>query len=162
MGKSKLSLASGSLDVRGIGLAVDASLLFSLQRHVALDPGAEVRGIKWNIIFPLARLDTAQAADTFFSVDAERPSVLAPIVVRNGRPRTTGRGRAGSRSGGIYRHRGRAAGDNAAEATQKIATLSLLLLELFFRLVLEVLLPVHFAVLLANLQFCRVSLASRV
>src|ERR1019366_6140753 len=58
----------------------EASGLFALQGHVSLDPRAEVMRVQGNIIFLLACLDAAQAADAFGGIDAERPSMLGPVI----------------------------------------------------------------------------------
>ena len=55
-------------------------VVFAFQIDIALDPGAEVMRVERNIVFYLAGLDTAQAADALPGIDAERPLVLGPVV----------------------------------------------------------------------------------
>src|ERR1019366_7517212 len=80
IGEAIFAFRAGGRNVHRIGLTVDASGLFALQGHVSLDPRAEVMRVQGNIIFLLACLDAAQAADAFGGIDAERPSMLGPVI----------------------------------------------------------------------------------
>src|SRR6266508_3498135 len=140
-------------------VAIDAWRIFILQIDVAFDPGAEVMGVTWDIVFPLARLDAAQAADAFCGIDAERPTVLGPVIPRNGWHRAAvccgfPGGCCCLRRESVCRHCCGATSNGASKTTQKVATLSLLLLELFVLF--------HFELLPAKRRLCRVSLATRV
>ena len=73
-------------------MAVDAGFAFALQIDVALHPGVEVMRRERNVVFPLARFDAAQAADAFRGIDAERPAVFRPVVIRRGKRLFSSRG----------------------------------------------------------------------
>ncbi len=97
------------------------ALLLALEIDVALHPGAEMVRVARNVVFALAGLDAAQAADAFRGIDAERPAVLGPVVIR-GRERGAGRQRRplfaatlGMAPRAAARGRGAGAGRGAAE-----------------------------------------------
>src|SRR6202158_886948 len=85
VGESIGTFRTGGRDVHGVVLAVDARPVLALQIDVALDPGAEVMSVAGDLVFRLARLDAAQAADAFRGINAERPTVLAPVIARDRR-----------------------------------------------------------------------------
>src|SRR5208282_1951387 len=83
IGETIFPFRAGGRDVHRIGLAVDVRRVLAFQIDVTLDPGAEVMGVAGNLVFRLARLDAAQAADAFCGIDAESPTVLGPVIARD-------------------------------------------------------------------------------
>src|ERR1022692_2383901 len=63
VGEAIFAFRAGGRNVHRIGLTVDESGLFALQGHVSFDPCAEVMRVLGHIVFLLACLDAAQAAD---------------------------------------------------------------------------------------------------
>src|SRR5664280_3803104 len=76
VGKTIFALLGRRRDIHRVGLAVDLRFVLALQGDVALDPGAEVMWVQRNVVFFLAGLEATQAADAFFSIDAEPPLML--------------------------------------------------------------------------------------
>src|SRR5208337_428446 len=104
-------------DVHRIGLAIDVRRVFTFQIDIALDPGAEVMRVERDIVFRLAGLDTAQAADALPGINPECPLVLGPVVPGNVRYRRRPRLRRRARRFGFAcdrlgcdRHAGRSNG----------------------------------------------------
>src|SRR6185369_8437380 len=90
IGKSVLLLRAGGGDIYRVLLTFDANLLFALQIDVALNPGAELVRVGRDVIFGLASLDETQKANAFGGVNAKRPLVLGPVVIRRRKGATRG------------------------------------------------------------------------
>src|ERR1700690_685055 len=88
--------------------------------------------VSGDIVFFLARLDAAQAADAFRGIDTERPTVLAPVISRNNGIGRCLRSRRGLWGDGACRRCGGAIGQGASKTTQKVAPFYFVLLELLF------------------------------
>ena len=64
-------------------MAVYTWFVITFQVNIAFNPGTEMMGVTWHIIFRLAGFYAAQATNALRRVNAVRPAVFRPVKIRS-------------------------------------------------------------------------------